>query len=70
MDFAISTFKMFLNRVDQRVAMAHELIDMDHDFSIDEQIPIEPDVIQYPGNDGEARDRMQANQVHVTRTGK
>ncbi|MCA9194965.1 MAG: carboxy terminal-processing peptidase [Planctomycetales bacterium] len=59
MDFAISTFKMFLNRVDQRVAMAHELIDMDHDFSIDEQIPIEPDVIQYPGNDGEARDRMR-----------
>jgi carboxyl-terminal processing protease len=59
MGFAIETFKLFLKRVDQRVAMAQEEIDAQHDFSVDEQLPIDKDVFKYPKDETEARDRMR-----------
>lgn len=59
MDFAIRAFKTFLQRVDERVAMAHEEIDKEHDFSIDEQIAIDADALDYPVDDAEARDRLR-----------
>ena len=59
LSFAIETFKVFLKRVDERVAMAHEEIDRVHDFTVDEQLAIDRDVVQYPKNDDEARDRMR-----------
>lgn len=59
MTFAIQVFKSFVKRMDERVAMAHEEIDRDHDFTIDEQLPIDRDVVQYPKDDAEARDRMR-----------
>ncbi|MEZ6135598.1 MAG: carboxy terminal-processing peptidase [Pirellulaceae bacterium] len=59
MDFAIRVFKTYLQRLDERVAMAHELIDQEHDFNIDEQLAIDRDVISYPKDDAEARDRMR-----------
>ncbi len=59
MSFAIEAFKVFLKRVDERVAMAHEEIDRPHDFSVDEQLAIDREVVQYPKNNDEARDRMR-----------
>ena len=59
MTFAIQVFKTFLVRVDERVAMAHELIDEDHDFTVEEELAIDRDVIGYPANNAEARDRMR-----------
>lgn len=59
MSFAIDAFKVFLKRVDERVAMAHQEIDRAHDFTIDEKIPNDRDVYQYPKTDDEARDRMR-----------
>jgi carboxyl-terminal processing protease len=59
MDFAIRVFKVFMTRVEERVAMAHELIDQEHDFTVDEEIAVDPDAISYPKDDAEARDRMR-----------
>lgn len=59
MGFAIQVFKTFVKRMDERVAMAHEEIDREHDFTIDEQLPVDRDVVQYPKDDAEARDRMR-----------
>lgn len=59
MTFAIQVFKTFVKRMDERALMAHEEIDREHDFSIDEQLPIERDVVQYPKDDAEARDRTR-----------
>lgn len=59
MNFAINVFKTFLKRVDERVAMAHEEIDREHDFTVDEQIPIDRKVVQYPKTEDEARDRVR-----------
>ncbi len=58
-EFAINVYKVFLKRVDERVAMAHQEIDRDHDFTIDETMPADRDVMQYAKNDDEARDRMR-----------
>lgn len=59
MSFAIDVFKTFLLRVDERIAMAQELIDEPHDFTVNENLVIEPDDIHYPVDNTEARDRMR-----------
>ncbi len=59
MDFARVVFKVFLQRVDSRVAMAHEQIDAEHDFMLDEKLPVDRDIIEYPKDDAEAKDRMR-----------
>jgi carboxyl-terminal processing protease len=59
MDFAIVVFKKFLQRVDERVAMSNELIDAEHDFTVDEKLAIDADNISYPADDDEAKDRMR-----------
>jgi carboxyl-terminal processing protease len=59
MGFAIDVFKIFLKRVDERIAQAHELIDQEHDFTVNEELVIDRDTIQYPRDDAEARDRMR-----------
>ncbi len=57
--FAIETFKTFIKRVDERIAMAHQLIDEPHDFAVDEEMVIDADTISYPVDDAEARERMR-----------
>ncbi len=59
MNFAIDLFKVFLKRVDERVEMAHSQIDVEHDFTIDEKLAIDRDVLTYPKDDAEALDRMR-----------
>lgn len=59
MSFAIDVFKKFLKRVDERIAMAHELIDQEHDFTVDEEMYIDRDTLDYPVDEAEARERMR-----------
>lgn len=58
-EFELAAYKVFLKRVDERVAMAHEEIDREHDFSVEEVMAADRDVLDYPKDDAEARDRMR-----------
>ena len=58
-DIAFAIFKRFLERVDQRVETAMELVNRDFDYSIDEDIVTDRDLIEYPANDEEALDRWR-----------
>ncbi len=53
---AFKIFKRFLERVDQRVATALELLDREFDFSIEEEMITEPDILTYPDSDEEANE--------------
>lgn len=59
MDLAIQLYKVFLKRVDERIQKAHELIDAEHDFNLDESIPRDAKKIGYAADDNEANDRMR-----------
>ncbi len=59
MNIAIRMFKVFIERVDERIEMAHKYIDEEHDFSVSERMPVDPDVLTYPGSTAEANDRMR-----------
>lgn len=59
MDFARDLFMTFLKRVDERVEMAHKHIDAEHDFTLDEKLPIDRDVVQYAMDAKSADDRMR-----------
>lgn len=56
---AYAIFNQFTKRVDQRVAVALELLDQDFDFNVDETITVEPDAHQYANNADESRDRWR-----------
>ncbi len=55
-DAAFAIFKRFLKRVDERVAVALELIDEDHDFSIDEELKTDPDMMDFAADQDAARE--------------
>lgn len=59
MDFARELFMVFLKRVDERVAMAHKYIDAEHDFTVDETLPIDRDAVEFPADNAAAEDRMR-----------
>ncbi|MDG2224081.1 MAG: carboxy terminal-processing peptidase [Rubripirellula sp.] len=52
-------FRRFIRRVDERVAVAQELLDGEFDFSKDETIVVDPDSAVYATNPAEARDRWR-----------
>ena len=58
-DTSFEIFVRFLKRVDERVATAHELIDEDHDFTVDEMMVTDPDTYEYPATVEEARERWR-----------
>jgi carboxyl-terminal processing protease len=37
-DFAIDLYKLFLKRMDERIEAAHQYVDQEHDFTIEESI--------------------------------
>ncbi len=47
-DFPVRVFKTFLTRVEERVKMAHEEIDRDHDFTVEEKMIADRDAMEYP----------------------
>lgn len=59
MDFAISLYKVFLKRLDERIAKAHEYIDAQQDFTIDESIVKDAKKLDFPADEAEANDRIR-----------
>ncbi len=57
--FGYQVFNRFLERVDERVAYVPELLELDHDFDVDEQMVTDPDVAKYPRTPAEAKDRWR-----------
>lgn len=57
--FAHEVFNVFLERVDQRVAMVDELLNTQHDFTVDEEMVTDPDVATYAHNASEAREKWR-----------
>ena len=59
MDFAISLYKTFLKRLDERIAKAHEYIDAEQDFTIDESIVKDAKKLDFPADEAEANERIR-----------
>jgi len=57
--FAYTVYKTFLKRVDERVAVIDELLKQDFDFTLDEEMVIDPDAAKYPADAAEARQRWR-----------
>lgn len=52
-------FNRYLQRVDQRVALAKDLIDSDFDFAKDEEMIIDRDLLEFANTDAEIEDRWR-----------
>ncbi|MGI9471124.1 MAG: carboxy terminal-processing peptidase [Rubripirellula sp.] len=59
LSLAYKIFGRFIQRVEERVSTAQELLDGDFDFSKDENIVIDPKSATYANNPDEARDRWR-----------
>ncbi|WP_435006299.1 carboxy terminal-processing peptidase [Tundrisphaera lichenicola] len=59
LDFAKLVFDRFLKRSDERLAMVQELLKIKPDFNIDESMTDDPEALDYPKNEDEARERMR-----------
>ena len=59
LDFAKVVFERFLKRSDERLAMVQEILKQKPDFTLDESIVDDPDNLDYPKDNDEARDRMR-----------
>ena len=53
---AYEIFQRFLQRVDERTAEIDQLVNADHDFTLDEQLITDPDELHYAASEEEARD--------------
>lgn len=58
-DVAFVIFQRFLERVDQRTALALEMIEQPHDFTIDETLATDPDALAFAKTDAEVRDKWR-----------
>lgn len=57
--FAYDVFQTFLKRIDERVAWAEDFVEVEHDYTVDEEILSDPDSAQYAANLAEARERWR-----------
>lgn len=57
--FAYEVFNVYLDRVDERLRMVDELLAREHDFTVDEEIASDRDMLNYPKNEAEAFDRWR-----------
>jgi len=57
--FAFDVFRVFLTRVDERVALAQEFLQAEHDFTIEEEMVSDPDAAVYAANGEEARENWR-----------
>ena len=58
-DIAFMIFQRFIERVDQRTALALEMIDFPHDFTIDETLATDPDMLTFAKSDSEVHDKWR-----------
>ena len=58
-DLGYTVFQTFLRRIDERVKLVDEFLAMQHDFTVDEEIVVDPDIAEYAKNEAEARDKWR-----------
>jgi carboxyl-terminal processing protease len=58
-DFARQVFERFLKRSDERLADTLEILESKPDFTVDESIVDDPDLIDYPADAKEAKNRLR-----------
>jgi carboxyl-terminal processing protease len=58
-EFAFEVFDRYLQRVKERLVDIDELLAMDHDFTVDEEMVIDPDAATYAHDAAEARDKWR-----------
>jgi len=56
---ALSIYKRFLKRVDERSELAIGLVDADHDYTIDEELITDPDFLEFAASEEEALERWR-----------
>lgn len=59
MKFAYTVFNRFLQRLNERVALVPGLLEVEHDFTVDENLVTDPDVATYAKTPAEAEDRWR-----------
>lgn len=57
--FASSVFQRFLNRMEERAGMISKLIDIEHDFTVDEEIVVDPDDLDWAKTSEELMERWR-----------
>lgn len=59
LNLAFKVFNTYLDRVDERVALAEELIDEDYDFTRDEEMIIERDLLEFCDSNEKIKERWR-----------
>lgn len=57
--YAYTIYNRLLKRIDERVQSVGRLLEAEHDFTVDEEMVIDPDVAAYAENDEEMYDRWR-----------
>ena len=57
--FGYDVFKVFLKRVDERVTLVNYLLDRGFDFTVDEELIADPDLLEYAKSDAEIEDKWR-----------
>jgi carboxyl-terminal processing protease len=57
--FAYDVYRTLVARVDERVKLAEEYLNQQHDFTVDEDVIVDRDATQYPKNEAEAREKWR-----------
>jgi len=56
---AFTIFSLYLQRLDERVAMVEQLLAMPHDFTVEEDMIIDREAAQYPVSQADAQDKWR-----------
>ena len=59
LDFGKQVFERFLKRSDERLKMVQEVAQVKPDFTVDESLTDDPEKLDYPTDDNEARERIR-----------
>lgn len=59
LDFAFSTFRLFLTRVGEKLPYVDEYLAAEHDYALDEEMTVDRDAVAYATSEAESRDRWR-----------
>ena len=58
-EFAYYAFKVYQERLKTRIKWAHQLVDQEHDFTLDEEMTTDPDVMVWSKSEQESHERWR-----------
>ncbi len=58
-DFAYQVYDRYRQRMEERMAIVHKLIDGEHDFAVDESMPTDGDALAWAKDENELNDRWR-----------